>query len=457
MFESFDERYDGASLIVGFSYLLEPDFKIRNEIVFPNVSIGRYEQIKGDGLSNLFFHLGLGEMMLMWRFACPQNIKIKAGYLNNKQLLFWKDVFTAGFGEFYYKEKINFKKKDFLLFHVLGKKTKPALFKGPLIDRDLLLTTGGKDSAVTMEILRNSEREIACLLLDPQKSAIQACQIAGVTSITLSRREDDKLSKLVGKKYFNAHTPWTVYLSLLSTVASAIYNYKNVIVSNEESANEGNAVFLGMPINHQYSKSIIYENDFREYLVHYLSLRTNFFSFLRPLQELQICKLFATMRQYHNTFRSCNVGMMAGDWCLNCAKCLSIYLTLYPFMGKKLHPIFGERFLDKTELLPLLCGLMNVKGKTKPFECVATIHEIKVAVFMCRQKAKLEGEKPFKLLEYVKRYEENDIACLNYWNKNNNLPTSHKRILRNVYNETKPDSYLVPEERFTIFRKLFFS
>ncbi len=457
VYEKFDVVIERNLLILKFSFSLGPSYKIRNEVIFPDIHIERYHKIKGPELENIFFHLGLGEMMLMWRFACPQNIVVKAGKINKKQLRFWKKLFTKGFGEFYFRESINFRTKNFLSFRIFNKSKQQKPFKEALLDRDLLLTTGGKDSAVTIDILHKSTRKVACLLLDPQQSALQACKKVGVRTIKLARKEDIRLPNLQ-QQYFNGHTPWIAYLSLLSTTASVLYNYKNIIVSNEESSDENNAIYLGMPINHQYSKTTEYENDFRNYLTQYLSHTTNYFSFLKPLKELQICRLFANMEQYHNTFRSCNVGMAAGSWCLSCAKCLSIYLTLYPFMGKKLHPIFGKRFLDNFDLLPILYGLMNVGGYVKPFECVATISEIKAAVFMCRQKAAIENETPFRLLETVVEYEESNISCLNYWNNNNNLPSYHKKVLKDAYNKLSSNSYLEPTDPLgflKIFRSLW--
>lgn len=433
VFERWAERFEQEKLVVEYFFTLEPGIKIRNEVWFKEVPKERYEKIKGKALDNLFFNLGMGELMLMWRFACPKNIVIRAGYLNTKQIKFWKKLFIEGFGEFYFREKINFKINNFLKFKVEAKKRKISLFREKLKERDLLLTTGGKDSAVSMEIMRKSQREIACLLVEPKEAAWQNCQKAGVKTMVVERREDLVLAKLVEAGYFNGHTPYTLYLALVSTLAAGLYDYKNILVSNEESSNEANTIYLGTKINHQYAKSMVMENNFREYSRLFLSTETNFFSFLRPLGELQIGKLFAEMSDYYQTFRSCNVGAERGVWCLNCPKCLSVYLCLYPFMGYKLDGLFGERFLDKMELLSILEGLMGVKGRMKPLECVATIREIRAAVFLSRERAKKEGRKPFWLLEEVAEYELNDRSILKEWNEKHNLPKVHEGILRKAY------------------------
>ena len=75
--------------------------------------------------------------------------------------------------------------------------------------------------------------------------------------------------------------------------------------SNESSANEPSVV--GTDINHQYSKSFEFENDFRNYEKEFLKTNIEYFSLLRPLTELQIAMLFSKHKKYHDIFRSCNV------------------------------------------------------------------------------------------------------------------------------------------------------
>lgn len=68
-----------------------------------------------------------------------------------------------------------------------------------------------------------------------------------------------------------------------------------------------NQISFGEKINHQYSKSYEFENDFEEYSKKYLKTEIKYFSFLRPLNELQIAKLFSKYKKYHKVFKSCNV------------------------------------------------------------------------------------------------------------------------------------------------------
>ena len=68
-----------------------------------------------------------------------------------------------------------------------------------------------------------------------------------------------------------------------------------------------NLMLFGEKINHQYSKSYEFEKDFTTYAEKYLKGNVKYFSFLRPLNELQIAKIFSKYKKYHKIFKSCNV------------------------------------------------------------------------------------------------------------------------------------------------------
>lgn len=66
-------------------------------------------------------------------------------------------------------------------------------------------------------------------------------------------------------------------------------------------------MLFGEKVNHQYSKTYEFENDFAEYSKKYLKANVKYFSFLRPLNEMQIAKIFSRYTKYHKVFKSCNV------------------------------------------------------------------------------------------------------------------------------------------------------
>jgi len=416
IYEGFETKLDKEDLKVTFNFLLTPDTRFRPEVIFPNVSLERLDKIGLRVLENLVFNLGIVELISYWKAACPPQIVINAGFLNEEQVKYWKELLIKGLGEFFYTNKIDFTRKDLVQFVILSKAKdinkldseqivqngKKKLKDEQVLsfrDRDLVLVGGGKDSAVTLDIISKSEKEYGVLLLNPTLAAKEIAFKSGCQKIiTITRRIDPKLLELNKSGYLNGHTPFSAYLAFLGSLAGVFYDYKNIVVSNESSSNESNVIWMGQEINHQYSKSFEFEKDFRQYCQKYLA-PINYYSYIRSLNELEISELFSKMPQYHKLFRSCNKGSKQGIWCGRCPKCVSTYLTLYPYLGSKLKEIFGKDLLRDESLIPLVKGLLRENDVVKPFECVATVEEIKTAISLGIERAKKDGSEIPKVLQ----------------------------------------------------------
>ena len=265
---------------------------------------------------------------------------------------------------------------------------------------------GGKDSVVTLEALKNIKRDINCFSLNPNPATEKIIRIAGCNDpVIVERKIDRELLELNEKGFLNGHTPFSAYLAFLSVLSAVLFNYMYVALSNEMSASEGNLEYLGEVINHQYSKSFRFEKRFREYSKKYLARTVEYFSFLRPLNEIQIAKYFSRCPKYFSAFLSCNEAFKTdsgkekptGKWCNKCAKCLFVYSCLYPFLSKeRLNKIFGEDLFENKKLVPLMEELTGEK-KFKPFECVGTREESLVAFYLSLEKAKTDEEIPVVL------------------------------------------------------------
>jgi len=106
------------------------------------------------------------------------------------------------------------------------------------------------------------------------------------------RTIDPKLFELNNDGALNGHVPISAILAFLGVTSAILRGKQNVILSNENSANEPTLEFNGVPVNHQYSKSLEFETDFQSYVHTHISSDVNYFSFLRPLSELKIAELF---------------------------------------------------------------------------------------------------------------------------------------------------------------------
>jgi len=154
-----------------------------------------------------------------------------------------------------------------------------------------------------------------------------------------------------------------------------------IAMSNEHSASAPNLEVDGAEVNHQFSKSLEFEEDFAEYVQNYISPSIAYFSLLRTLSEIEIARRFSKYRKYFRIFRSCNAAFRQSharrgkEWCGNCPKFRFVFLALSPFIAKpELIGIFGGDLLDdetQRDGFAQLCGL----HQHKPFECVGEIAE----------------------------------------------------------------------------------
>ena len=186
-------------------------------------------------------------------------------------------------------------------------------------------------------------------------------------------------------------------------------NSKYIALSNESSANE--PTVPDSEINHQYSKSVEFENDFRNYVNDYISSDIQYFSFLRPINEVQIASLFAKNKEYYKVFKSCNVGSKTDSWCGKCPKCLFTWIIMSPFIPEnELIEIFGKNLLNDNDLIPIVKQLKG-EVEVKPFECVGTVEEVNACLRFGQQTSGLEN-------------------LLNQYDEANNLPKHFEQILK---------------------------
>ncbi|MFA5355642.1 MAG: hypothetical protein WC302_02870 [Candidatus Paceibacterota bacterium] len=397
-YSSYSFEISGKDLGISFVFktgdiIFNPSLKIKNVPA----------EFNKRGLENLVFNLGIAEMISYWKSASSPLIEIECGEIGPEQKKFWKLVIKKGMGQFFFENKIKPFVPEIVSF---GKKLETDAEKKN--ESYLVPVGGGKDSIVTLEILKKREK-IQCFSLNPTESTMKVMEIAGCDPVIAERKIDSKLLELNQKGYLNGHTPFSAYLAFLAVLVAKVFNHKYIALSNERSAEEGNVEYEGMVVNHQWSKSYEFEKIFRGYCRDYLSREIEYFSFLRMFTELQIASMFAKYPQYFSSFLSCNEAHKtysgtkkpSGKWCGECPKCLFAFLILYPFLDKEvILDIFGKNLFEDEKLIPVLEGLIGER-EIKPFECVGTREESLTALNIAWEKNKLieKGTQP-ALLRY---------------------------------------------------------
>jgi len=448
IYKGYSYEFKNGDLLISF------DFRMGEQTFQPTLTVfnaGRVAQALPIAvLDNLIFHLGLAEMPSYWKAAASPKIIIEAGYLNKTQIKWWHGLFIKGMGQYFYENKIDFTKKNFLTIESPSK-NRPArhrsggvVFTKNLSKRALVPIGGGKDAVVTLELLKKTKQELRGFVLNPKKEQQNILQIAGVKDpIIVKRTIDIKLLELNRRGYLNGHTPFSAYLAFLTVFCGVLFDYKYIALSNERSSNEGNVEFHGSIINHQYSKSFDFEKKFRTYSKKNLARNIEYFSFLRPLYELQMAKLFSQYPKYFATFLSCNEAHKtdsgsvkpSGKWCGICSKCLFVFATLYPFVEKEtLVKTFGSNLFENKSLIPVMEELIGERG-FKPFECVGTAKESMAAFYLSLGTNKNNSP---ALLQHFERHilpRHRNIAqqtkkILASWNMKNFVPSHLEKLLK---------------------------
>lgn len=357
------------------------DFRMGDIAFHPTALVERRPFLDfGADIDTIVFNIGMVELVSYWKCSCPPLVRVLCGSLSDEQVFFWRKLYWHGLGEFFYTNGIDASFDDYM--HLNGYKTAgeqhAAWHQIQNTTKYLVPIGGGKDSVVTLELLRRAGKGVRPLIMNPRGATVECARVAGfpIDDVLVIRRTiDPTLLDLNAKGYLNGHTPFSAMLAFYTHLASVLSGIPNVALSNESSANE--STVLGTSVNHQYSKSLEFEDDFRAY-----SPSFNYFSFLRPLSELQIAMLFSRFTAYHDVFRSCNVGSKQDIWCGHCAKCLFAYIILSPFIAPEcLNAIFGKPMLDDTTLSTEFLQLIG-RAETKPFECVGTVGEVNTALTM---------------------------------------------------------------------------
>ncbi len=395
VFAGYDFRCEGSRINIDFSY------EVGNEFAFCSswkVNLGTHAECMANvpGHKNALFNLGMAELISYWKAFCSPTIVSGFQKMTPVQKAWWEKLFRFGLAEFFHVNQIPQPGSELLRFNSPRSadsfdginRTSDQAYQN---DKVLVPVGGGKDSVVGLQILRASGRKAIPFVVNPRGATNEVIKEAGYHNddcITIERTIDPLLLELNAKGFLNGHTPFSSLLAFATVFVAQKADINEIALSNESSANE--ATIPGTKINHQYSKSFEFEKDFRHYISNFVDDGIEYFSLLRPLNELQIAERFAREKQFHKAFKSCNVGSKQDTWCCKCPKCLFTFIILSPFLSSEsLQNIFGRNLFEDEELvteLEALCGIAS----EKPFECVGTLDDVNIALAAVIKKYKRE-------------------------------------------------------------------
>lgn len=375
----FNEDYASAR----FRYAFDSGPEFEEIFVFHGANLP-LSPLRRAALDNClrYLHLVLG--ISYYKAAVPERIVIEGRGISEDTARFMDKLYVNGLGEFAWRNGLDLRNR--IRFpHSANASDEAHLLILP--ERTAIPLGGGKDSAVTMNILQLTCESLILFNLGDFKPIRDVAAISMLPRITVSRRLSPLIFDLNKRGALNGHVPISAIISFTLPVAAVLYGFDTAVMSNERSANVGNLVTKGIEINHQYSKSLEFEKDASKFFRQNVLADFRYFSFLRPLSDLGIARLFSRMKEYHRAFMSCNsafrvTGAERQKWCLNCPKCRFTFLALAPFMKKnELVAVFGGNLLDDKIQIPGFEELAGIRDH-KPFECVGEIDETLAAFAM---------------------------------------------------------------------------
>ncbi len=295
------------------------------------------------------------------------------------------DVYSNGLGEFYARNNLKHFGKIEVKAPADHRRARPA----PILkDRALLPIGGGKDSLVSVELLEAAGLDYTPFAVNPKGPILSSVDKIGRTPLYVTRTLDPEMIRL-GKEpgYLNGHVPSTAINSMIAALTALLFSHSRIVLSNERSASEGNAIHDGREVNHQYSKSLEFEVRIANILAEATGGALTYFSLLRPYSEARIAKLFARETRFDHVFSSCNRNFkLSGHdgplWCGECPKCHFTFLLMASRMDyDRMIGIFGHNFLDVPANERSFRELTGLAGQ-KPWECVGEIEEAAACLYI---------------------------------------------------------------------------
>ena len=355
-------------------------------------------------IENLFQNIALALGISYWKLVCPVKIELGKYQLSEPEAHFWTTIYTKGLGEFAYKNNLDLKSK---VSFPINKKIQ-ATITYSCRDRSLLFIGGGKDSIVAGELLKNCQKPFDGFALHKIELQDKTAQIMGIPLIAIERVMDPAFFEYQKRDdIYKGHVPVSLFYALIGLLAAILYDYRYLVAANEESANYGNVEYRGEIINHQWSKSAEFEILFRNFIHECITPDITYFSLMRPFTEIKIAEIFSRFTQYFSTFSSCNKNfklafdMNAPRWCGACPKCVFVFASLAAFIPKKqVVEIFGKDLFADSALIWLYEELLGVRN-FKPFECVGTPEETKLAFLLACERREFAGELAVEMFKRV--------------------------------------------------------
>lgn len=382
-------RYDTATAVAQFDYELagvgEP-YRFTETVSFTaGYAAPDLDADASLRLERVLVLLGATLGLSYYKLAAPPVYELAVPGVRGEVLDYLNELVTWGLAEFAYRNEL----PGLLTPRFVGTEPVPEeLAPLTVTGTPLVPIGGGKDSAVTVESLREAGLDPVQFSVNPNAIHGQVAEASGLPLVTARRRLDARLFDLNAQGALNGHVPVTAMNTLIAVAQAIRLGLGPVVMSNEASASDPTLHWDTpqgrVPVNHQWSKSLDGERVLNRALAGQAGLQNAAFSLLRPFSELRIARGYARTSAYDDVIVSCNRAFrLQGaepSWCGDCDKCRFVFLILAPWMEpERLVRIVGRDLFADESQLPGFRALLGLADH-KPFECVGEEAEASIAV-----------------------------------------------------------------------------
>jgi hypothetical protein len=306
-FRVVDRRFDASSRTLSLGYALDDAVSFTETITFetPPDDGGSAD---GAGFDRALLHLHMAAGTSYYKAAAPPVILLEHDGLTAAEQRFHHALYDQGLREFALANGLPVPRA--VEIEQCSTPVEPPRPTGLCRPGGLLVPIGGgKDSMVLIEAVRDLAPTL--FAVNPHPLVLELARQTGLELIVVRRRLSPELAALNRAGALNGHVPITAIVSLIAVVGSFLYGYDTIAMAVERSASEETVVVGGVPVNHQYSKSLEFEQLLQSLIAGAIDPGLSYGSALRPYSELAIARAFAGLTGYHATF--CRFAALMSD------------------------------------------------------------------------------------------------------------------------------------------------
>ncbi len=297
---------------------------------------------------------------------------------------FFSKIYQEGLSQFAFENHL--KRTDLAHFKAQTSIESPTSKTIDTPAKSLCLISGGKDSLLSYEKLKEKNVPLEIAYISANDTHPSILDELG-NPLIIKRHIDKKNLKKAGG--LNGHVPVTLINEAISLIQAILIGANHIEFGIGKEGLEPHAWIDDLPVNHQWSKTKEAQDYIKKYIKSYVVDNLTIDSCLENLTELEIAKEFAEKcwDKYADKFSSCNIANYKQDennqklkWCGKCAKCANSYLLFCPFVPfEKQQKIFDHDLFTDPDLTETFKGLLGIDNVMKPFECIASIDELRWA------------------------------------------------------------------------------